>query len=244
MASHTTNEFSGKRILVTGAGRGIGRQLSLSLASKGAEVYAISRSKVHLESLEKESASIRTFAQDVADWDALRKLIETFPPMNGVVNNAGIGGSGDALTISEEKMDQVFAVNFKSAINATQATAAKMSSGGSIVNVSSQASIIALPAHLAYGCSKAALDHATKQFALELGPKGIRVNSVNPTVVMTDMAKAYWGGERGEKLLERMPMGKFAEIKDVVNAIEYLLSDKSELITGVALPIDGGITCC
>jgi NAD(P)-dependent dehydrogenase (short-subunit alcohol dehydrogenase family) len=116
--------------------------------------------------------------------------------------------------------------------------------GGSIVNVSSQASLVALSGHISYGSSKAALDNITRVSALELGRYNIRVNSVNPTVVMTEMSAYYWGRpDVGPPFLEQMPLGRWATEDEIAAPISFLLSDDASMITGVSLPIDGGYTC-
>ncbi len=143
--------------------------------------------------------------------------------------------------------------NVSAVFNITQVLARKMVTRGdggrgcAIVNVSSQASGIALPDHSVYGTTKAALDHLTHCLALELGPHQIRVNAVNPTVVLTDMGERVWlspsFAAKKEAMMERIPLKRFAEVKDVVHAIMYLLSDKADMINGATLPIDGGVWC-
>jgi NAD(P)-dependent dehydrogenase (short-subunit alcohol dehydrogenase family) len=113
------------------------------------------------------------------------------------------------------------------------------------VNVSSQAGLIALRGHVSYGASKAALDSITRVSALELGPYGIRVNSVNPTVIMTKMSAHYWGRpEVGAPYLAQMPLGRWATEEEVAKPIMFLLGDDAAMITGVTLPVDGGFTAC
>ncbi|WP_423126258.1 SDR family oxidoreductase [Kocuria palustris] len=115
--------------------------------------------------------------------------------------------------------------------------------GGAIVNVSSQASLVGLAGHIAYGSSKAAMDNITRVSALELGEHSIRVNSVNPTVVMTPMSAWYWGRPEIEgPLLEQMPLGRWATEDEIAGPIVFLLSSDAALISGVCLPIDGGYT--
>jgi L-xylulose reductase len=122
-------------------------------------------------------------------------------------------------------------------------TMIRLGLGGSIVNVSSQASLVALSGHISYASSKAALDNITRVSALELGGFGIRVNSVNPTVVMTEMSAYYWGRpEIGGPFLEQMPLHRWATEDDIAGPIAFLLSDDAAMITGVSLPIDGGYT--
>ena len=119
----------------------------------------------------------------------------------------------------------------------------RLGKGGSIVNVSSQAVLVALHGHISYGSSKAALDNITRVSALELGRYNIRVNSVNPTVVMTAMSALYWGREDiGGPFLEAMPLGRWATEDEIAAPIVFLLSDAASMITGVSLPIDGGYT--
>ena len=116
---------------------------------------------------------------------------------------------------------------------------------GSIVNISSQAGMVALKDHVVYGASKGAVDQITRNHALELGPHGIRVNSINPTVVLTDMGRRGWSDPaKATDMLSKIPMGKFAEVEDIVHLIAYISSDKADMISGVILPIDGGFTAC
>ena len=120
----------------------------------------------------------------------------------------------------------------------------RLGRGGAIVNVSSQAALVALPGHISYGSSKAALDNITRVSALELGRHGIRVNSVNPTVVMTPMSAGYWGQPHiGGPFLEQMPLGRWATEDEIAAPIVFLLSDAASMITGVSLPVDGGYSC-
>lgn len=137
-------------------------------------------------------------------------------------------------------------VNLRSAFVISQIIARDMITRGiqhgAIVNVSSQASMVAIDAHTAYCTSKAALDQLTRMMALELGPRGIRTNAVNPTVVLTEMGTKNWSDPaKAVPMLSKIPLGKFAEVEDVVEAILFLLSpSKAKMINGVMLPIDGG----
>ena len=133
------------------------------------------------------------------------------------------------------------------AINITQSVGKKMveaGKGGSIVNISSINGIKPMRECMAYNVSKAALDMTTKQFALELGQHKIRVNSVNPTVIMTDMGKEHWGKPgKADMLLLQTPLGRFGEINECTDLIEFLLSDNSTMITGTTNPLEGGLLC-
>ncbi|KYO20469.1 beta-1,3-N-acetylglucosaminyltransferase radical fringe [Alligator mississippiensis] len=137
-----------------------------------------------------------------------------------------------------------FDVNLRAALQVSQIVARQLiarGAPGAIVNVSSQASQRALQGHTVYCCTKSALDMLTKMMALELGPHKIRVNAVNPTVVMTDMGRVNWSEpQKAGAMLSRIPLGRFAEVDEVVNSILFLLSDQSAMTTGALLPVDGG----
>jgi L-xylulose reductase len=143
--------------------------------------------------------------------------------------------------------DKVINVNARGTllvIKYTSRSMIRLGRGGSIVNVSSQASLVALTGHVSYGSSKAAVDNITRVSALELGKYNIRVNSVNPTVVMTPMSAWYWRREDIEgPFLAAMPLGRWATEDEIAAPITFLLSDGASMITGVSLPIDGGYSC-
>ena len=167
----------GKKVLVTGASRGIGRLLATNLSSAGAEVYGLGSNKELLDSFKEECKSIRTVHVNLADWDATRKALEKLPAMNGLVNNAAVIYDWlPAMDTRRDDIDRTFAVNVLAAVNVTQVIGKKMmetGEGGSIVNVSSVNGIRPLRECMAYNMSKAALDMMTKQFAMELGPNNI-----------------------------------------------------------------------
>ena len=240
--------FDGKCALVTGAGKGIGRATAIALRKCGAEVIALSRTLSDLESLAKEQPDIRTVHLDLSDIAAVRTQVPKLGPVHLLVNNAAIGEVQPFLDVTEESFDRLFNVNVKSCLFVAQAVARGMverGGGGAIVNVSSQASQAALLDHTVYSATKAALDSMTRTMALELGPKQIRVNAVNPTVVMTAMGKVGWSDPaRAGPMMAKIPQGKFAEVKDVVHAVLYLLSDQADMITGSTLAVDGGFLAC
>ncbi|XP_068439606.1 L-xylulose reductase isoform X1 [Clinocottus analis] len=246
--------FAGKRALVTGAGKGIGRDTALALARCGAKVTAVTRTQADLDSLLQECASIAPVCVDLADWGATEAALQDVGPIDLLVNNAACASLQPFLEVTPDQFDQLFNVNVKAVLHVSQlclcgqivARGMKArGSGGSIVNVSSQASQCALRDHAVYCATKGALDMLTKVMALELGPHQICVNSVNPTVVMTDMGRLGWSDpEKAKTVLSRIPLGRFAEVEDVVNAILFLLSDQSNMINGVTLPVDGGFLAC
>lgn len=240
-------DFNGKRALVTGAGKGIGREIAKTLAACGATVVALSRSQADLDSLGRDIGS-ESIAVDLADAQATRLAAEKAGPIDLLVNNAGISIPQPLLATTAEAFDQTMAVNVRAALIVTQVIAQGMLARkikGTIVNVSSQASMVALTDHAAYCASKGALDQLTRVMALELGAHGIRVNAVNPTVTLTPMAEMAWADPvRRNAMLGKIPLGKFAMPADVAHAVAYLLSDQADVINGVTLPIDGGFLAC
>ena len=166
--------------------------------------------------------------------------------VDGLVNCSGIALLESSLDLDPDNFDRVMAVNARSAALMSRHVAQKMIAEkrqGSIVNVSSQASLVALENHLAYCASKAALDAITRVMCLELGPHGIRVNSVNPTVTLTPMAVQAWSDPaKSGPMLEAIPLRRFATPEDVARPIVFLLGDGAAMISGVSLAIDGGYT--
>jgi len=238
--------MNGQKVLVTGAGAGIGRGLTKTLLDMGAEVWAVSRTKANLESLKDECASPRLhiIAVDLTDWDATRSALSPLPRMDGLVNNAAVAICTPFLDVTPAEIDLLFNANVKQVINVTQLVVGKMVADkqpGAVVNVSSQASQAALGDHTVYCATKGALDMVTKVAALEFGPHKIRVNAVNPTVTMTEMGKVGWSDPaKAGPMLAKIPLGRFAEVDDVVQCIVFLLGPGSALVNGITMPIDGG----
>jgi len=234
--------FEGKRALVTGAGKGIGREIAVLLARNGATVVVMSRSAEDLASLEREIGA-EVIVVNLADAHAARAAAGQAGAIDLLVNNAGIAITQPFLDTTTEAFDETMAVNIRAALVVSQVVATGMivrGGGGAIVNVSSQASMVGLTHH-AYCASKGGLDQLTRVMALELGPHGIRVNAINPTIVLTPMGARVWGDPaKGGPMLARIPLGHFAQPIDVAHAVAYLLSDKAGMITGTMLPVDGG----
>jgi L-xylulose reductase len=236
-------DLSGKRTMVTGAGKGIGRTICQMLARSGAAVVAVSRTAGDLESLRGE-IDCETITADLADAEAARSAAASAGVIDLLVNNAGISIPQSFLDTTLDAFDRTMAINVRAVMVITQVIARGMidrGNGGAVVNVSSQASKVALADHAAYCASKGALDQLTRVMALELGPHNIRVNAVNPTVTLTPMGQMAWGDPaKRDPMLAKIPLGRFAQPQDVAHAVAYLLSDQADLIHGVTLPIDGG----
>ena len=239
--------LEGRRVLVTGASGGIGGATVRHLVEAGAEVIASGRAAQALEALAAETGC-RTLCFELESEDAIRAALADLD-LWGVVNCGGFGGEiATPMETDIAVFDKVMAINARGALLVTKYASRSMirlGQGGAIVNVSSQASLVALSGHISYGSSKAALDNITRVSALELGRYGIRVNSVNPTVVMTDMSAFYWGRpDIGEPFLDKMPLRRWATENEIAAPIVFLLGDGASMISGVSLPIDGGFTSC
>ena len=238
-------DFAGRTILVTGATGGIGGATVHRLISQGAHVVAGGRSVDKLEQLASATgAQPRPF--DLTSEESIVAAVEGLD-LWGVVNCGGWGGEiATPQDTDIDVFDKVMSINARGSLLVIKHVSRSMIAsgrGGSIVNVSSQASLVALNGHISYGSSKAALDNITRVCALELGQHNIRVNSVNPTVVMSEMSQFYWGRpEIGEPFLAQMPLHRWATADDIAGPIAFLLGDDAAMITGVSLPVDGGYT--
>lgn len=236
-------DFAGKRVLVTGAGKGIGRDIVRCLLECNAQAIALSRTRDDLDSLAAEFGC-ETITVDLADVEATRAAVRAAGDIDLLVNNAGINVLQPFLEATVEAFDAIMAVNVRAVLVVSQIVARGIIARGvegAIVNVSSQSSLRALHEHAAYCASKGALDQLTRVMALELGPYGIRVNAVNPTIVMTPLGKRAWGDPaKSEPMKARIPLGHFAQPEHVSQAVAFLLSEQAAMITGTILPVDGG----
>jgi len=236
-------EFSGKRVLVTGAGKGIGRVTAIKLAGEGAHVLALSRTAADLDSLKAE-IDCETILCDLADMEATRRATIDALPFDLLVNNAGTTKLEPFLDASLETFDWLMNVNAKAPMVVAQEAARDWIARGhmgAIVNVSSMAAFQGLPDHLAYCATKGALDAMTRVMASELGPRGIRANCVNPVVTLTPMAVKAWSDEaKAASMLSRIPLGRFVQPEEVADVIMFLLSDRSTMVHGSEILVDGG----
>ncbi|EHB09354.1 Carbonyl reductase [NADPH] 2 [Heterocephalus glaber] len=223
--------FSGLRALVTGAGKGIGRDTVKALHASGARVVAVTRTHTDLVSLSKECPRIEPVCVDLGNWEATEQALGTVGPVDLLVNNAAVVLMQPFLEVSKEAFDRSFNVNLCSVFQVCQIVARGMIARGvpgSIVNISSMVAHVTYPNLLTYSSTKGAMTMLTKTVARELGPY-----KVNPTVVLTDIGKKVTADpEFSRQLMERHPLRKFAEVEDVVNCILFLLSDRSASTTG------------
>lgn len=246
MTNFSSPGFDGKGpILVTGASGGIGGATVRQLVAAGATVIANGRNAEALAELAAETGCA-TLPFDLTCEDEVKGAIEGLD-LWGVVNCGGWGGEiATPMETDITVFDKVMAINARGALLVTKYASRIMvaaGKGGAIVNVSSQASLVGLRGHISYGSSKAALDNITRVSALELGEYNIRVNAVNPTVVMTPMSAWYWGRPEVQgPFLDTMPLHRWATEDEIAAPIVFLLSDGASMISGVTLPIDGGFT--
>jgi NAD(P)-dependent dehydrogenase (short-subunit alcohol dehydrogenase family) len=236
-------DFKNRRALVTGAGKGIGREIAVMLSRFNARVVALSRTESDLKSL-KDQIGCETIVAELADAAAAERAAEEAGEIDLLVNNAAVAILQPFLETTIEGWDTTMAVNLRAILVVSQVIAKRMIErgvAGSIVNVSSMAALQGLRDHAAYCTSKAGLDQLTKVMAVELGEHGIRVNSVNPTVVLTEMGKRAWSDPaKGKPMLERIPLRRFAECEDIASVVCFLLSDSAAMLNSLALPVDGG----
>jgi NAD(P)-dependent dehydrogenase (short-subunit alcohol dehydrogenase family) len=247
-------DLTGRRALVTGATQGLGTDVVRTLAAAGCDLVLSARSRDALEALAQtlvgeHGIRVEVVPADLSDADDTEALavaaLAAFGGLDVLVNNAGISVPQRVVDVDAATWDRVLAVNRRApALLGSRVGRAMADAGrGSIVNVSSVAGSLALAEHFSYSASKAGLLMATKVLALELGPSGVRANSVSPTVVMTEMGQRVWGEEtKAAPMVARIPLGHFAQPSDVSSAVVYLASDASAMVNGVDLKVDGGFS--
>jgi NAD(P)-dependent dehydrogenase (short-subunit alcohol dehydrogenase family) len=241
--------LDGKKALVTGAGRGLGRAVADGLAELGATVYGTSRDPAVGRAL-TDRYGTRSFPLEVSDVASIEStvsaLLETSGGIDLLVNNAGVNAPKPAVEVTEADWDSVLDTNLKGAFFLSTAVGRHwLATGtrGAIVNVASQAGLVAIEERAPYCTSKAGMIHLTRSLALEWASAGIRVNAVAPTFIRTELTASSldrpdWAAE----LLSRIPVGRFGEPEDIVGAVAFLLSDAAAMVTGHTITIDGGYT--
>jgi len=245
MALHVS--FAGKKVLVTGGGRGIGRAVIQRLYDDGASIFVLEKDAGLVQQLLKDLPKATVVCVDLRDWKATREAILKFGPLDHVVNNAGVLASQDFMDMTEEVVELHMGVNFKAMINVVQSAAKGMiesGKGGSVVNMASLAGHLTVPGICAYSCTKAAIIMLTKSMALELGKHNIRANSVSPTGATTEMAALL--PEAAGVTIGRAPLlpVRAVEPNEIADTILFLLSPKAAMITGEDISIDAGVRTC
>ena len=242
--------LDGKRVLVTGAGRGIGAAAAQLYAQAGAEVVMCARTEGEVTALAAEIRAAgfqaQAFALDVTDLPAMRREVEARGPFDVLLNNAGTNRIRPIVQVSEDDYDAVLGLNLKAALFVAQAAAQGMLKAGrpgSIINVSSQMGLTGGAGRSLYSASKFALEGLTKCMAIELAPHGIRVNTLCPTWIETAMTVPLLeDAKTRDWVLGKIKLGRLGRMEELSGALLLLASDASTLITGSSLVVDGGWT--
>ena len=252
MTLPTTPSFrlDGKRALVTGGTRGIGLGASVALAEAGAGVTVAARTASDIEQVVNEMAAagyrVDGVALDITDFSAVRAFVDDSDPFDILVNSAGTGRHSDLADITEANYHTVLQINLGAVVFMTQAIVAKLQSAGlpgSIINVSSQMGHVGGPKRAVYSASKHAVEGLTKSLAVELGASNIRVNTVCPTFIETELtARSLSDPDFRAWVLSKIKLGRLGRVEDIMGPIVFLASDAAALITGAALLVDGGWT--
>lgn len=244
--------LQGRTALVTGASKGIGASIARVFADAGADIVAVGRDQVGLDQLRDAIQSTErlctTHVCELADVQSIQTMCDSVLSSHKVdilVNNAGVALVAPALDATVQDWDTTMAVNVRAPFLLSQRFAPAMMEQrwGKIINISSQAGVIALEEHTAYSASKAALNAMTRGLMSEWARHNIQVNAICPTVILTDMGKKVWGpAEKSEPMLARTPLRRFGEEVEVADMALYLASDASALVNGETLLLDGGFS--
>jgi NAD(P)-dependent dehydrogenase (short-subunit alcohol dehydrogenase family) len=242
--------LKGKRALVTGAGRGIGLAAASALAEAGAHVTLCARTNDEIaaaaSAIRDTGGGAEARVLDVTKLNEVDAFIAGSEPYDILVNNAGTNRPAAFVDVTSEDFDLIFDINVRAAFFMAQAVARRLISAGrpgSIIQISSQMGHVGSPRRSVYCASKHALEGMTKAMALELAPHNIRVNSLAPTFVETAMTKPYFENPDFRKfVLDKIKLGRVAQLEDLMGAIVFLASDAASMMTGTSLVIDGGWT--
>lgn len=243
--------LKGKKALVTGGARGIGKTIVSRFLEEGAEVYFIDLNESPFFAEMEETAkaagtSVHWYGADVSNEEEITKVVNTIIEEAGeldiLVNNAGITRDGLSFRMKSEDWDMVMKVNLFSAFYITKPVSMKMvkNKKGSIINMASIVGVIGNAGQVNYSASKAGLIGYTKSLARETATRGIRVNAIAPGFIGTDMTNAL-SEKAKDALKEKIPMGKIGDPNDIADAAVFLASDMSTYITGQVLGVDGGM---
>ena len=247
--------LDGKRALVTGAGRGIGRAVSLALAAAGAELLLVSRTASELElvahDIARAGGRARALPLDVTDSGALRRAFAGLGALDILVNNAGLNRPQPFLEVDEETLDRLLNLNVRAAFLVAQAAARLMvvpidakTGGGVIINMTSQMGHVGSERdRTVYVMTKHAIEGLTKAMGVELAPKGVRVVSIAPTFIDTPLVRPFFEDPGFRQwVLGHIPLGRLGAAEEVASAVVFLASPAAALVTGSSLLVDGGWT--
>jgi NAD(P)-dependent dehydrogenase (short-subunit alcohol dehydrogenase family) len=243
--------LTGKVAFITGGAAGIGNAIATLYKEKNARLALADLNPAVREiatNLSSDPETVLPLTCDITKPQdrerAVNAALKQFGRIDILVNNAGLAILEPALDVSESSWDRTLDLNLKAAFFLAQRIGREMvnQGRGKIINIGSQAGMIALDRHVAYMASKAAIIGITKVLALEWARFGVQVNAISPTVVLTELGKKAWAGEVGEEFKRKLPAGRFAYPEEIAAAALYLASDASDMINGANLVIDGGYT--
>ncbi|MGR3763827.1 3-oxoacyl-[acyl-carrier-protein] reductase [Rossellomorea sp. NS-SX7] len=243
--------LDGKVALVTGASRGIGREIALELAREGAKVvvnYSGSEAKANevvdeIKSIGREAVAIQC---NVADSDSVQSMVKEtisqFGALDVLVNNAGITKDNLLMRMKENEWDDVININLKGVFLCTKAVTRQMMKqrSGRIINISSIVGVSGNPGQANYVAAKSGVIGLTKTAAKELAPRGITVNAIAPGFISTDMTDQLPEDVRNE-MLKQIPLSRFGDPKDIAKVVSFIASESSSYMTGQTLHVDGGM---
>ncbi|VAW20521.1 3-oxoacyl-[acyl-carrier protein] reductase [hydrothermal vent metagenome] len=239
---------TGKLVVITGAASGIGAAIAEAFAAKGAHLALLDVNESVLKAKAAALKNARAWVCNVAEKASVETVIDAVIKAHGridvLINSAGIVDLAPAEEISLSAWQRTLDINLSGTFLMCQAAGRHMikAGGGKIINLASQAGSVAINEHVAYCASKFAVIGVTKTLALEWGGHGINVNSISPTVVLTDLGRKAWDGAKGEAMKAQIPLGRFAEPEEIAAAAIFLASDGANMINGADLLIDGGFT--
>ena len=240
--------------LVTGAGKGIGKACAIALAEAGADLIIISRTQKDLDKvskiIKKFKSKCTSYACDVTNYVQIKNIINNQKKIDILVNNAGTNIPEHFTKVKKQNMEYMVKLNTISTFHLAQLCTLKMLEtknrkkiGGSVINMSSQMAHVGGPIRSVYNMTKAGLEGLTKGMAIDLAKNNIRVNTVCPTFVVTPMTKEFLKNKKFKReTLNKIPLGRFADVSDVATAVTFLASDSSSMITGTSILVDGGWT--
>ena len=241
--------LQGKVALITGGAAGIGLAIAKCYLQNGAQVVLLDRAAQVVQIAQQlDEQQALGIVMDVTDKASVEQAVAQanahFGRLDVLVNSAGIVVLYPAEELPEDAWDSTMAVNLKGVFLTSQAVGHYLirQGSGSIINLASQAGVVALPNHLAYCASKAGVIGLTQVLALEWGPHNVRVNAISPTVVLTELGRKAWSGEVAEQMKQKIPLRRFAEPEDIAASALFLASDAASMITGSNLVVDGGYT--